>query len=205
MPSARTVSLRIISTPTVTPDDLYTHMLMQWGQFIDHDLDFVPTAVSHARFSDGRFCNETCNSQSPCFPIPVAEDDPRVRRHRCIGFVRSSAMCGSGVTSVFFDDVIQREQLNLLTSYIDASMVYAFSDEDARNLRDFSSNRGLLRAGIVMPSGKPLLPPNRGEFVDCQVGPSLHRPFIQNIYIALVQDIFSKVHLISHYNRCSNA
>lgn len=87
---------------------------------------------------------------------------------------------------MFFDDVIQREQLNLLTSYIDASMVYAFSDEDARNLRDFSSNRGLLRAGIVMPSGKPLLPPNRGEFVDCQVGPSLHRPFIQNIYIALV-------------------
>uniref|UniRef100_V9GWR0 Peroxidasin n=1 Tax=Lumbricus terrestris TaxID=6398 RepID=V9GWR0_LUMTE len=180
MPSARTVSLRFISTPTVTPDDQYTHMLMQWGQFIDHDLDFVPTAVSHARFSDGRFCNETCNSQSPCFPIPVAEDDPRVRRHRCIGFVRSSAMCGSGVTSVFFEDVIQREQLNLLTSYIDASMVYSFSDEDGRNLRDFSSNRGLLRAGIVMPSGKPLLPPNRGEFVDCMVDPSTaHVPCFQ--------------------------
>lgn len=173
MPSPRTVSLRLISTQHITPDDEYTHMLMQWGQFIDHDLDFVPTAVSHARFSDGRFCNDTCISQSPCFPIPVADDDPRVRRHRCIGFVRSSVMCGSGVTSVLFHNVIQREQLNLLTSYIDASMVYGFSDEDGRNLRDFTSNRGLLRSGIVMPSGKSLLPPNQGEFVDCQVSVDL--------------------------------
>lgn len=171
MPSPRVVSVQIISTQNVTPDELYTHMLMQWGQFIDHDLDFVPTAVSHARFSDGRFCNDTCQNNSPCFAIPVADDDPRVRRHRCIGFVRSSAMCGSGATSVFFNDVIQREQLNLLTSFIDASNVYGSSEDDARNLRDFTSNRGLLRAGIVMPSssGKPLLPPNQGEFVDCQI------------------------------------
>jgi len=87
MPSARTVSVRLISSTHVTPDELYTHMLMQWGQFLDHDIDFVPTAVSNARFSDGRFCNETCHTRSsPCFPILVTDEDPRVRQHR---FVRT--------------------------------------------------------------------------------------------------------------------
>jgi len=94
LPSARTVSVRVLTTSRVTPDDSYSHMLMQWGQFIDHDIDFVPTAVAHARFSDGRHCNETCDASGPCFPIPVSSNDPRVRRRRCIGFVRSSAMCG---------------------------------------------------------------------------------------------------------------
>jgi len=94
LPSARTVSMRVLSTSRVTSDDTFSHMLMQWGQFVDHDVDFVPTAVAHARFSDGRHCNETCDASGPCFPIPVSSDDPRVRRRRCIGFVRSSAMCG---------------------------------------------------------------------------------------------------------------
>jgi len=38
-------------------------------------------------------------------------------------FTRSSATCGSGSTSVFFGKVQPREQLNRLTSYIDASQV----------------------------------------------------------------------------------
>jgi len=71
---------------------------------------------------------------------------------------------------VFFNDVTQREQLNALTSYIDASMIYGSSDDDARNLRDFASGRGLLRTSPpATQSQKPLLPPNQGEFVDCQV------------------------------------
>ena len=36
-------------------------------------------------------------------------------------FTRSSAACGSGATSVFFDRVQTREQINQLTAYIDAS------------------------------------------------------------------------------------
>ncbi|ESN93121.1 hypothetical protein HELRODRAFT_89299 [Helobdella robusta] len=172
IPSARKISLNLISTNKVTADDEYTHMLMQWGQFLDHDLDFVPTAVSNARFSDGRFCNETCNSQSPCFPIPVSNDDPRVQNRRCIGFVRSSAMCGSGVTSALFDNnALHRQQLNMLTSYIDASNVYGSSEETAINLRNNTNEKGLLRIGTHSAYGfkKEYMPANRDEFVDCQV------------------------------------
>eukprot|EP00918_Siedleckia_nematoides_P074983 GHVU01163891.1.p1 GENE.GHVU01163891.1~~GHVU01163891.1.p1 ORF type:complete len:408 (+),score=26.79 GHVU01163891.1:293-1516(+) len=149
-------------------------MLMQWGQFLDHDIDFTPQAVSQARFSDGRFCNETCDSQSPCFPIPIADDDPRIRHHRCIGVTRSSAVCGSGMTSVFFNSISVREQVNQITSYIDASNVYGSSEEEALHLREFSRfDNGFLRMGQVLrDSGKGMLPPNDGQLIDCQIDPN---------------------------------
>ena len=180
LPSARHVSLELASAQHITEDSVFTHMLMQWGQFIDHDLDFVPQAVSNARFSDGRHCNETCENQAPCFPIPVPENDPRIRRHRCLGVTRSSAMCGSGMTSVFFQKVAQREQLNQITSYMDASNIYGSSEEEATGLRDYSAAAGQLRHGHVMPAGKPLLPENSGEPVDCQMDPArAHIPCFQ--------------------------
>ena len=180
LPSARHVSLEIASAPHITQDEEYSHMLMQWGQFHDHDITFVPLALSNARFSDGRHCNETCDNQSPCFPIPISPSDHRIRRHRCMGFTRSSAMCGSGMTSVFFGNVLHREQINQITAYVDASSVYGSSVEEARNLRDFSNNNGLLRTGHIMPSGKPLLPPNVGEPVECQLDPhTTHVPCFQ--------------------------
>lgn len=155
-------------------------MLMQWGQFTDHDIDFVPQAVSNARFSDGRFCNETCDYQPPCFPIPISRDDPRIHRHRCMGVTRSSAMCGSGMTSLFFNKVYMREQINQITSYMDASNIYGSSEEEARNLRDFTINRGMLRTGITLTSGKSLLPSNNGEPIDCQMDPNTaHVPCFQ--------------------------
>ena len=181
LPSARRVSSVLMSAQRgVTDDADYSHMLMQWGQFHDHDITFVPQAVSNARFSDGRRCNETCDNQSPCFPIPIPEGDARIRRHRCMGVTRSSAMCGSGVTSVFWRKVLHREQMNQITAFIDASSVYGSAEDEARNLRDFSTNNGLLRTGRIMPSGKPLLPPNVGEPIDCQMDPNVrHIPCFQ--------------------------
>jgi peroxidase len=68
-------------------------------------------------------CFRSCEYAAPCYPIEVPPNDPRVTNRRCIDFFRSSAICGSGQTSVFFDTVMPREQINQLTSYIDASQV----------------------------------------------------------------------------------
>ncbi|XP_071494887.1 peroxidasin homolog [Diadema antillarum] len=166
-PSARRVSSQIISTTEITSHQDYTHMLMQWGQFLDHDMDFTVMSLSRARFSDGVECKDTCENQVPCFPIQVPEGDNRIHRTQCIEFTRSSAVCGSGSTSVFFNRIMPREQINQITSYIDASNVYGSTKEQADNLRDLTNNFGRLKVGIQVESGRFLLPYNRDTPIDC--------------------------------------
>ncbi|KAK8739717.1 hypothetical protein OTU49_003162 [Cherax quadricarinatus] len=167
-PSARLVSSRIISTEEVSPDHHCTHMLMQWGQFLDHDLDHALPSISSESFHDGVNCQRSCDYASPCFPIEIPPDDPRIRHHRCMEFTRSSGICGSGMTSVFFNTVLPREQINQLTSYIDASQVYGSSAGEMRLIRNLTHDNGQLRHGIFTSSGKPLMPFSEGAPVDCR-------------------------------------
>ncbi|XP_012884323.1 PREDICTED: peroxidasin homolog [Dipodomys ordii] len=168
LPMPRLVSTTLVGSEDVTPDTQFTHMLMQWGQFLDHDLDSTVVALSEARFSDGQHCSAVCTNDPPCFSIMIPPHDPRVRAGaRCMFFVRSSPVCGSGMTSLLMNSVYPREQINQLTSYIDASNVYGSSDHEARSVRDLASQRGLLRQGIVQRSGKPLLPFATGPPTEC--------------------------------------
>lgn len=168
-PSARLVSTQLISSKNVTDDEQFTHMLMQWGQFLDHDIDFIVSSLSTLRFSDGLDCTKqysSCDNQPPCFPIPVPENDHRIKGHGCMQFTRSSAVCGTGTTSVFFSAVTPREQMNQITSYIDGSNVYGSSEQEVLNLRDLDS-RGLLKSNSSIGSGKQLLPFNRDTPIEC--------------------------------------
>ncbi|CAG9770577.1 unnamed protein product [Ceutorhynchus assimilis] len=166
-PSSRKVSTSVISTTKITPDQEITHMVMQWGQFLDHDLDHATPSVSSESW-DGIDCKKSCDYAAPCYPMDVPEDDPRISNRRCIDFVRSSAICGSGMTSIFFDTVQHREQINQLTSFIDASMVYGFSEELAREIRDLDAPLGQLKEGPVFQDRKPLLPYAGGQGMDCR-------------------------------------
>ncbi|RXG61788.1 Peroxidasin-like protein, partial [Armadillidium vulgare] len=166
-PSARVVSTRLLSTEYTSPDDHCTHMLMQWGQFLDHDLDHALPSISTESFKTGVPCGKNCEYSTPCFPIEIPTDDPRVR-HRCMEFTRSSAVCGSGMSSVFFDKVLPREQINQLTSYIDGSQIYSSSNPELRSLRNLTFPSGELRGGILGPTGKPLLPFSNGLPIDCR-------------------------------------
>lgn len=165
-PSSRLVSTKLIKTDEITPDSEITHMVMQWGQFLDHDMDHSLPSVSSESW-DGIDCKKSCDYAAPCYPIDVPPGDPRVTNRRCIDFVRTSSICGSGMTSVFFDAIQPREQINQLTSFIDASQVYGFSDELARDLRDLSNELGKLREGHVIHQ-KPMLPYAGNQGMDCR-------------------------------------
>lgn len=168
LPLPRLISTSLVGTEAITPDDQYTHMLMQWGQFVDHDIDLTVTALSLSRFSDGQGCSSVCTNDPPCFPILIPQNDPRVRNGaRCMFFVRSSPVCGSGMTSLLMESVYPREQINQLTSFIDASNVYGSSDQEAEEIRDLASQRGLLKQGIAHRLGKPLLPFATGPPTEC--------------------------------------
>ncbi|CAG5007139.1 unnamed protein product [Parnassius apollo] len=167
LPSARLVSTAIISTKEISQDIEITHMVMQWGQWLDHDLDHALPSVSSQTW-DGVDCKKTCDYAAPCFPIDVPEGDPRISNRRCIDFIRTSSVCGSGMTSVLFGKLQPREQINQLTSFIDASQVYGFEKAVAEDLRDLTNDSGLLRVGATFPGRKPLLPTIGINGMDCR-------------------------------------
>ncbi|XP_066442244.1 peroxidasin homolog [Eleutherodactylus coqui] len=168
LPLPRLVSTTMIGSETITPDSQYTHMLMQWGQFLDHDMDQTVPALSMSRFSDNAPCSHVCTNDPPCLPINIPENDPRGTTGRCMFFARSSPVCGSGVTSLLMDSAYYREQVNMLTSYLDASNVYGSTEQESHELRDLSNQKGMLKVGpVVTSSGKHLMPSANGPPTEC--------------------------------------
>ncbi|CAG2120651.1 unnamed protein product, partial [Medioppia subpectinata] len=131
-PNARKVSQQLLSAKKVSEDVKYSHMLMQFGQFLDHDIDFAMPSVK---------------------------------------LIRSSASCGSGLTSVAMGTLMPREQVNQLTSFIDGSNVYGSTSSLANQLRDkLGRDVGLMRSKII--NGKQYLPQNEARLPnDCQQDP----------------------------------
>ncbi|CAD6189512.1 unnamed protein product [Caenorhabditis auriculariae] len=173
LPNVREVSRQLVATETITPHTSLSSMVMQWGQFLDHDLTHTATALSRHSYATGAFCNRTCDNLDPCFNIPLSPNDPRMRsgvhvKFPCIEFERSAAVCGSGETSLVFQRVTYREQMNILTSYIDASNVYGSNEVQAQELRERYNDRGLLRYDILSEAGKPYLPFEKDSKMDCR-------------------------------------
>lgn len=123
-PSAREISNLIFDQTESIPNNRgLTDMVWQWGQFLDHDIDLT----------------ETHFPLEP-FPILVPEGDelfdPDSTGNQMILLFRSIYNTGSGIST-------PREQLNLITSWIDASNIYGSDEETLNNLRLFQ--RGMLR------------------------------------------------------------
>ncbi|XP_040194208.1 myeloperoxidase-like [Rana temporaria] len=139
LPLARAVSNDIIQFPErqQTLDSQRSLMFMQWGQWIDHDLDLAPETPSRSTFLRGIDCEHSCVQELPCFPLRIPPNDPRIRNTSdCIPLFRSSP------ASVPQSPI--REQMNILTSYIDASQVYGSTNELANKLRNRQNQLGLM-------------------------------------------------------------
>ncbi|XP_014215502.1 peroxidase-like [Copidosoma floridanum] len=168
LPSARQISDRVHEERDV-PLTSVTHMLMQWGQFIDHDV----TATGQSTAFNGSIpqccLNGGVGVQPPeflhpeCLPISVEPRDSRLGKLgvRCMEFVRSGAVpredCEFGT----------REQLSQVTSYIDASTVYSSSARQGDTLRVFRG--GLMQYGKLQPQ-RPFLPKEEEESDLCRRG-----------------------------------
>ncbi|XP_050539953.1 peroxidasin isoform X2 [Daktulosphaira vitifoliae] len=166
-PGARLVSTSIIRTTEITTDDEITHMVMQWGQFLDHDLDHAIPSTTKESW-EGLDCKKTCAYSFPCFPMDVPPNDDRIKNRKCMDFIRSSAICGTDTTSVFFDKLQPREQINQLTAFIDGSQIYGFTSDRSFILREVQTGLGLMRGGISSGSGKEMLPIAGVDEMDCR-------------------------------------
>lgn len=155
VPLARAVSNAIVRFPNeqLTPDQERSLIFMQWGQFLDHDLDFTPEPAARSSFVTGINCETSCVQQPPCFPLKIPPNDPRIRNQRdCIPFFRSCPACTGG-------NITARNQINALTSFVDGSVVYGSEDCVALRVRNLTNELGLLAVNTAFrDNGRELLP-----------------------------------------------
>ncbi|XP_067656798.1 peroxidase-like [Haliotis asinina] len=129
-----------------------TIMVMQWGQFIDHDITGTPV------MTDGDEDIDCCtwpdsvqsNKDSPCNPIHIEAGDPFFPEGKCMNSVRSQAASGTGTNSSN-----PRQQYNELSAFIDGSHIYGISTTETDDLRNKTSGAGLMKVsdGNLLPKG----------------------------------------------------
>ncbi len=155
-PSARLISSTVVQKSKV--DEIpFTHILMQWGQFLDHDLDLGPELEAEC---------ESCTFTDICEPIFVADGDRAFgvgtrQNGDCLTFRRSIPTCDISGPGSF----LPREQANDLTSFIDGSQVYGSNEIIGRAVRAFDG--GLLRTGPNFPGNLATLPVDTDNIVAC--------------------------------------
>ncbi|CBY30779.1 unnamed protein product [Oikopleura dioica] len=69
LPSSREVSLVLLKGHSWEPDPDFSGMLMQWGQFLDHDITLTAMSPSSTHFGRNTLCRDECTNAAPCFPI----------------------------------------------------------------------------------------------------------------------------------------
>ncbi|XP_055950747.1 uncharacterized protein LOC129984809 isoform X3 [Argiope bruennichi] len=153
LPSPRLISWTV-HYDTDAPHARYSLALMQWGQFLDHDLTLTPMHEALGRKPlDCKACDSATTVHPECLPIPIPIGDPffpavhQNASKNCISFARSLA----GQLTLG-----RREQMDQLTSYIDASNMYGSDTCEARMLR--SNHGGRLNSTKHPFGGKDLLP-----------------------------------------------
>ena len=157
-PSARLISKTINFRNDSWEEDDFTHLLMQWGQFLDHDLDLSPELEADC---------EHCEFTEICHPIRITEDDPvfglgTLQNGDCLRFARSLPACSQDPPGTYSP----REQLNAITSYLDASNVYGSNPTVGNAVRAFED--GLLKEGDPALRGqKKALPIDEDDIMAC--------------------------------------
>ncbi|NWI57136.1 PERE peroxidase, partial [Calyptomena viridis] len=169
LPLVQQVSNEIIRFPPeqLRMDQHRSLMFMQWGQFIDHDLDFSAETPARVSFDGETDCDTGCDKKPPCFPIQIPPNDARIKTRRdCLPFFCSA--------SVWTRGRVVWEQINALTSLLDGSEVSV-----ANRLRDRRHRQGLLavnhnftdRGRAHMPFGavrkEPCLKASRAARIPC--------------------------------------
>ncbi|XP_066942094.1 chorion peroxidase-like [Macrobrachium rosenbergii] len=163
LPNVRTIGSNVL-VDVDNPDQSFTSSVMQWAQFLDHDLTHAPFPTMENGMGieccpNGQLAPE--NQRHPrCWPIDVSQDPfYRPRGQTCMNFIRSMLAVGPGSECTFG----YAEQVNQLTHWLDGSMVYGSNQEQMNNLRTGQN-------GLMKTSGNNLLPINPNQGAECEAG-----------------------------------
>ena len=127
LPSARAISTAL-AVGSDRADSSNTVLVMQMGQFIDHDITHTPNHGIQCCGRNGAFPKSF--DAEKCSPIRIPNNDPFWGgRKTCMNFARSLSSPGLKCA------LESREQLNQITHWIDGSNIYGSTLEDAKYLR----------------------------------------------------------------------
>ena len=120
----------------------FSQMVMQFGQFLDHDLTLTPEQERDCTNPDVLSRDE---AEDPalriCFNIDVQDDDQfYANRTQSLPITRSDGICNGNV----------REQFNSLTAFIDGSQIYGSDEALSKQLRTLKN--GLLKVHRLGPT-----------------------------------------------------
>lgn len=155
LPNPRSVSLATVRW-SERADARVSLMLMQWGQFLDHDLTLAATTPMLTAQGTMIDCCNRRLLQDPrfkhpaCISVLLPDNDPFYARFNvgCMNLVRNAPSPPIGCR------LRAREQLNQLTHFVDGSMIYGNDEQQALGLRQFRS--GLLKSSRI--NGQEFLP-----------------------------------------------
>lgn len=128
LPNPRDISNQLVDDDSLEP--IWTHFFTTFGQFLSHDLTSAASSTSDAATQPSCTCDST---DSACFSIAVTNASD-VLDTTCMEFVRSAGT----FKDLDCSDYGERENLNLVNSFIDASNVYGNSLERSNGLRAFA-------------------------------------------------------------------
>lgn len=166
LPNARLVSLIVFGEEDV-PDPEFTLINMQFGQIITHDMSMQAGGTQSKRHAtqcctpEGKLISKG-SAHKTCYPIVIPQHDPAHSQTgtQCMEFVRTltdkdvSCPDGSGY---------QAEQLTMVTSYMDLSLVYGNSVQQNAAIRAFQG--GLMI--VDERNGEDWLPQATNATADC--------------------------------------
>ncbi|XP_060648778.1 peroxidase [Drosophila nasuta] len=165
LPSARLVSLVVFGEQDV-PDPEYTLHNMQWGQIMTHDMSMQAGGTQSKKHptrcctDDGRLIGLD-TAHRTCFAIIVPPHDPAYSQvgTECLNFVRTLTDRDSNCQYTGGP----AEQLTVVTSYLDLSLVYGNSMQQNSEIREFQGGRMI----VEERNGAKWLPLSRNVTGDC--------------------------------------
>uniref|UniRef100_A0A671FLI2 Thyroid peroxidase n=1 Tax=Rhinolophus ferrumequinum TaxID=59479 RepID=A0A671FLI2_RHIFE len=160
LPPVREVTRQVIEVPNeaVTDDEHYSDLLTVWGQYISHDIAFTPQTWG----SECLYWAARTRADQSFLSRQLPDNASLTGGTACLPFYRSAAACGTGAQGAFFGNLSTanpRQQMNGLTSFLDASTVYGSSPAVEKQLRNWTSSEGLLRVNARhQDAGRAYLP-----------------------------------------------